>query len=323
MTESSSVSDGMFQENATTVELVTATPISPLGLQSEGLAGILQYEDDTSKDLPKKEDYPRGRVTRSKRTQENAIATTEKPPGVVSKKRETRSTSAKRNLKGPRVKATEANVNPASLPESQDMAEATAEEEMTAKNLRVDIEVPALLPPGLLTSPTSFSGLLQSGAAPENSLAQKDEVAFSGLTPGFLLSQVIEIASQPNALLKTPSNTKHHGRAGASDSKSRKKQKSDMNHDTRTMIVVHPENHSRELSQYHAMESYQNTSLYGYASVPQSSRSLVHVETDKQLLHAQTTAQDAMVAATSALAQSHCVWARIQSQVSFLYMWCI
>lgn len=259
----------MFQENATTVELVTATPISPLGLQSEGLAGILQYEDDTSKDLPKKEDYPRGRVTRSKRTQENAIATTEKPPGVVSKKRETRSTSAKRNLKGPRVKATEANVNPASLPESQDMAEATAEEEMTAKNLRVDIEVPALLPPGLLTSPTSFSGLLQSGAAPENSLAQKDEVAFSGLTPGFLLSQVIEIASQPNALLKTPSNTKHHGRAGASDSKSRKKQKSDMNHDTRTMIVVHPENHSRELSQYHAMEGYQNTSLYGYASVPQ------------------------------------------------------
>jgi hypothetical protein len=203
------------------------------------------------------------------------------------------------------------------------MAEATAEEEMTAKNLRVDIEVPALLPPGLLTSPTSFSGLLQSGAAPENSLAQKDEVAFSGLTPGFLLSQVIEIASQPNALLKTPSNTKHHGRAGASDSKSRKKQKSDMNHDTRTMIVVHPENHSRELSQYHAMEGYQNTSLYGYASVPQSSRSFVHVETDKQLLHAQTTAQDAMVAATSALAQSHCVWARIQSQVSFLYMWCI
>lgn len=38
-------------------------------------------------------------------------------------------------------------------------------------------------------------------------------------------------------------------------------------------------------------------------------------ETDGHLMQAQNSAKDAMVAATSALAQSHCEWSRMQNQV--------
>ncbi len=55
-------------------------------------------------------------------------------------------------------------------------------------------------------------------------------------------------------------------------------------------------------------------SLYEFATAPQFLQLQMQMETDKQLQQVQSSAQDAMVAATSVLEQSQSVWARIQSQ---------
>ena len=116
--------------------------------------------------------------------------------------------------------------------------------------------------------------------------------------------------------------------AGTSRQKSKKKVR--LHQDARTLVfvcsdtrVAYNESHCAHpdlpqpqdfTPQHNAMENVVNPSSYSFAKTP-STQALMRQETDRHLMQAQTSAQQAMVAATSALAQSHYEWSRMHNQV--------
>jgi len=139
-----------------------------------------------------------------------------------------------------------------------------------------------------------------------------------------------------------PVNKRSKSNEKAGTSKKSKKKKARVQHqDARTMVFVRSDtrvaynnrphfasntDHSnpQEVSQHNAVVNIMNPSLYDFVGSPQSGRAAAFMshETDVHLMQAQTSAKDAMVAATSALGQSHCEWSRMQSQVlhEFLFL---
>ncbi|KAG0578445.1 hypothetical protein KC19_4G023200, partial [Ceratodon purpureus] len=124
-------------------------------------------------------------------------------------------------------------------------------------------------------------------------------------------------------------NVNSNGKAGTSRQKSKKK-KVRMQQDARTVVFVRSDTrvayngpqyaHSSELplpqdgTQHNTMPNVINPSLYNFANT-QSTQAFMRQETDRHLMQAQTTAQEAMVSATSALAQSHYEWSQMQNQI--------
>lgn len=124
--------------------------------------------------------------------------------------------------------------------------------------------------------------------------------------------------------------------SGSSEPKLRRSKRMRMSNNSRAMVVVPTDSGQasepftadpvlpmasqsmHEFPQVNSLGDAANPSLYRFASTPQSSRANMQSETDKQLMQAQASAHNAMVAATQALAQSHCLWARLQAQVPFL-----
>lgn len=117
----------------------------------------------------------------------------------------------------------------------------------------------------------------------------------------------------------------------ASTSKQKSKKKICMCQDARTMVFVrsntqvayngphfaHPQLPlPQNVTQQNTMTDVLNPSLYNFANT-QSNQVCMHQETDKYLMQAQTSAQEAIVAATSALAQSHYNWSQMQNQVLY------
>lgn len=122
-----------------------------------------------------------------------------------------------------------------------------------------------------------------------------------------------------------------NGKVSMSKYKSKKKKTHVHHQDARTMVFVHSNTHvaynnglhfanrdlTQEISQHNPMMNVINPSfLYDFVESPQPTQTpLMHDKTEVHLMHAQNSAKDAMIAATSALAQSHCEWSHMQTQV--------
>ena len=157
-----------------------------------------------------------------------------------------------------------------------------------------------------------------------------------GTTPPKAFPKVYTTAAPVNVRNKAEipraasSNANSNGKAGSSLPKSKKK-KARVHQDARTVVFVRSDTrvaynngpnftHSemplpQDVPQHNTMANIINPSLYNFAST-QSTQAFMRQETDRHLMQAQTSAQEAMVAATSALDQSRYEWSLMQNQVS-------